>query len=168
MVKKNPQQLADQLIDEAIELRKFMNSEIESVKNSPINHLQKAILKRKADLDELSSGTTIQNQKSILSSNMSIEELPKTPPVSRKNALTDIIYKAQQQAINEGSDRWDSGKIYSILEGWADSGMDQYLPLLAVTDDGIKYRDGNRDKYLTKILLINRLSRQKNSPKKSR
>jgi hypothetical protein len=167
-VKKTPQQLADQFIDETIELHKFINSEIEGVKNSPIYRLQNAIIKRKADLDELLSGATIQDQKSIASSSMFIEGLPNTPPVRRKNALTDIISKAQQQAINEGSERWDSGKIYSILEGWADSGLDQYLPLLAATDDGIKYRDGDRDKYLTKKLLIDRLSRLKNSPKKSR
>mgnify|MGYP000113611229 CR=1 FL=1 len=74
MVKKTSQQLSDQFIDEAIELRKFINSEIESVKNSPIYHLQRAVLNRKEDIDELSSSVTTQSQKRTIASHVTTKE----------------------------------------------------------------------------------------------
>lgn len=168
MVKKTSQQLADQFIDEAIELRKFINSEIESVKNSPIYHLQRSVLNRKEDIDELSSSVTTQSQKRTIASHVTTKEPSNASSHCRKNALSDIIFKAQQQAMQEGSDCWNSAKIYLQLESWADSGLDQYLPLLAVTDSGIKYRNGGQDRYLTQTLLADRLYRLKKSSSKSR
>jgi hypothetical protein len=160
-VKKTPQQLADQFIDEAIELHKFINSEIEGAKNSPINHLQRAILGRKEDLDQVSAGTTIKHHKVTSSTNVVIQGLSVIQPDRRKDVLTDVISLAQNEAKEKGLDIWVASNIYGILQRKAE--LDTDPPLLASTEEGIKYQDGPDCKYLTKKNLAARLSRLKNN-----
>lgn len=149
----------EQFINDTITINKYITTQFELIKNSPLYQVHQTLQQKITNLETNKTSTTAQTSLSQVQTNYE----PTNNQTKRTNALTNIISKAQEKAKDEGCDQWDSTKIYLILSTWADSDSNSvdYLPLLATTNSGIKYRDGERDKYLTKDQLMDRLYRLK-------
>ena len=163
-MKEDVKQNFQQFINETIEICNYFKHEIEAIKNSPIHQIHLALQQNQSSTDTNQNTITAKlhhQEPQLIQKPKNIPQL--NPQHQRKNALSDLIARAQRKAQEEGSDPWDSAKIYSLLGNWADSGLDEYLPLQAFLEEGIEYLDGYEIKYLTKVQLINRLYRLKKS-----